>query len=91
MSQVEKVKLETRDQRRETNLNLQLTFMHDIKNFYLAWLTTVPILSAVESKTLITVISAIILPIVFFTIGKTADILLQIYFQNRQDRQKPER
>jgi hypothetical protein len=63
--------------------------MHDIKNFYLAWVASVPYLAAIESHTLISVISAIILPIVFFAIGKTADILLQIYFRN--DRQKPDR
>ena len=63
--------------------------MHDIKNFYLAWIASVPYLTAIESHTLISLISAIVLPIVFFAIGKTADILLQIYF--RKDRQKPER
>jgi len=63
--------------------------MHDIKNFYLAWIASIPYLTAIESHTLISVISAIVLPIVFFAIGKTADILLQIYF--RKDRQKPER
>jgi hypothetical protein len=63
--------------------------MHDIKNFYLAWIASVPYLTAIESHTLISVISAIVLPIIFFAIGKTADILLQIYF--RKDRQKPDR
>ena len=63
--------------------------MQDIKNFYLAWIASVPYLTAIESHTLISVISAIVLPIVFFAIGKTADILLQIYF--RKDRQKHER
>ena len=62
--------------------------MHDIKNFYLAWVASVPYLTAIESHTLISLISAIVLPIVFFAIGKTADILLQIYF--RKDRQKPD-
>ena len=57
--------------------------MQDIKNFYLAWVTSIPFLAAIESRTLITIISAIILPIVFFAIGKTADILLQIYLQNK--------
>ena len=58
--------------------------MHDIKNFYLAWIASVPYLTAIESHTLISLISAIVLPIVFFAIGKTADILLQIYFQNKK-------
>jgi hypothetical protein len=60
-----------------------LDYMQDIKNFYLAWVSSIPVLAAVESSMLITIISAIILPIVFFAIGKTADILLQIYLQNK--------
>jgi hypothetical protein len=63
--------------------------MHDIKNFYLAWVASVPYLTAIETHTLISLVSAIVLPIVFFAIGKTADILLQIYFENK--RQKPDR
>ena len=58
--------------------------MHDIKNFYLAWVASVPYLTAIESHTLISLISAIVLPIIFFAIGKTADILLQIYFRTRE-------
>ena len=58
--------------------------MQDIKNFYLAWISSVPVMFAVGSQTLITVISAIILPIVFFAIGKAADIALQIYLDNRR-------
>jgi len=62
--------------------------MHDIKNFYLAWIASVPYLTAIESHTLISVISAIVLPVIFFAIGKAIDILLQIYF--RKHRQKPD-
>ena len=58
--------------------------MQDIKNFYLAWVSSVPVLAAVESRTLISIISAIVLPIVFFAIGKTADVLLQIYLDKRR-------
>jgi hypothetical protein len=58
--------------------------MQDIKNFYLAWLSSLPVMFAIESRTLITVISAIILPIVFFAIGKAADIALQVYLHNRE-------
>ena len=65
--------------------------MQDIKNFYLAWVSSIPVMFAIESRTLITVISAIILPIVFFALGKAADIALQIYLHNRRERQKPER
>ena len=58
--------------------------MHDIKNFYLAWVASVPYLTAIETHTLISLISAIVLPIVFFAIGKTADILLQIYLCSKE-------
>jgi len=58
--------------------------MQDIKNFYLAWVSSVPVLAAVESRTLISIISAIVLPIVFFAIGKTADVILQIYLDRRR-------
>ena len=58
--------------------------MQDIKNFYLAWVSSVPVLAAVESRTLISIISAIVLPIVFFAIGKTADVILQIYLNRRR-------
>lgn len=58
--------------------------MQDIKNFYLAWVSSVPVMFAVGSQTLITVISAIILPVLFFAVGKAADIALQIYLQSRE-------
>ena len=57
--------------------------MQDIKNFYLAWIASVPFMTAIEPRTLISIISVIVLPIVFFAIGKTADVLLQIYLQNK--------
>ena len=65
--------------------------MNDLKNILIAWISTSPsILTAIETKTVITIVSAIILPILFFTIGKTVDVLLQIYFRNREDRRKKE-
>jgi hypothetical protein len=65
--------------------------MQDIKNFYLAWVSSFPAMFMIESRTLISIISAIILPIIFFAIGKAADIALQIYLHDRRDRQKPDR
>jgi hypothetical protein len=58
--------------------------MQDIKNFYLAWLSSLPAMFMIESRTLISIISAIVLPIVFFAIGKAADIALQIYLEDRR-------
>ena len=59
--------------------------MHDIKNFWLAWVSSISTLFATfEADRLITIISAIVLPVMFFTIGKTVDVCLQIYFKNRE-------
>ncbi len=59
--------------------------MNDLKNFLLAYLSTVSsVFTAIETRTLITIISAIVLPILFFGIGKTVDVLLQIYLDKRR-------
>lgn len=60
--------------------------MNDLKNFLLAYLSTVSsIFTAIETRTLITIISAIVLPILFFGVGKTIDVLLQIYLDKKRD------
>ena len=59
--------------------------MHDIKNILLAWVSSLTSLFAVvETGPWVTMISAIVLPAIFFTIGKTVDVLLQIYFRNKE-------
>jgi hypothetical protein len=59
--------------------------MQDIKNIVLAWFSTATGLLAVATDRLtLTVISVIVLPIVFFLIGKTVDVLLQIYLHRRK-------
>jgi len=59
--------------------------MNDFKNFLLAYFSTASsVFAAVETRTLITIISAIVLPILFFSIGKTIDVLLQIHLAKRQ-------
>jgi hypothetical protein len=67
--------------------------MHDIKNFWLAWVSTASSLfAAIEMKTVMTIVSAVVLPVIFFTIGKTVDVLVQIYFRRREEeRQKHDR
>jgi hypothetical protein len=63
--------------------------MNDSKNILLAWISSASVFfEAIETRTLITIISAIVLPILFFAIGKTVDVLLQIHFRNRDDWQK---
>jgi hypothetical protein len=64
--------------------------MHDIKNIILAWISSAStIAAAIDEKTLISIISAIILPIVFFTLGKTIDIALQVYLSRKDKKSEP--
>ena len=59
--------------------------MHDYKNIFLAWVsTTTSLFAAIEMKTLMTIISAVVLPVIFFTIGKTIDVAVQLYFKRRE-------
>lgn len=59
--------------------------MHDLKNIFIAWTSSITsVMTAVEAKTLITVVSAIVLPVIFFTIGKTVDVALQIYLRKKE-------
>jgi len=59
--------------------------MNDIKNILIAYISTATSLfAAVETRTLITIISAIVLPILFFAVGKTVDVLLQIHLNRRK-------
>lgn len=63
--------------------------MNDTKNILLAWISSASsVFTAIESRTLITIISAVVLPIVFFMIGKAIDVMLQVHFQNRNNTPK---
>ena len=65
--------------------------MNDIKNILIAWISSSSsIMVAMETRTFITLMSAIVLPVMFFTIGKTVDVLLQIYFRNRDEKRRKE-
>jgi len=60
--------------------------MNDTKNILLAWISSVSsVFTAIEARTWITLISAIVMPVVFFTLGKAVDVLLQIYFKRREE------
>lgn len=60
--------------------------MNDIKNIFIAWISTsTSLFAAIELKTVLSILSAIVLPIVFFSIGKTVDVLVQIYLKRRED------
>lgn len=61
--------------------------MNDTKNILLAWLSsTTSIFAAIETRDALMIVSAIVLPIVFFTLGKTVDVLLQLYLRQKHDR-----
>lgn len=58
--------------------------MNDIKNISLAWMSALTsVCTAIEAKTVVTIVSAIVLPILFFAIGKTIDVLLQMHFRRQ--------
>ena len=58
--------------------------MNDTKNILLAWISSLStVFTAIETRTLITTISAILLPIIFFSIGKAVDVYVQIYLRRR--------
>jgi hypothetical protein len=61
--------------------------MHDTKNFFIAYISSVfPLYAAAEHTDLIPIVSAIVLPAVFFMIGKSVDVLVQIYLHRRAER-----
>lgn len=58
--------------------------MSDTRNAFLAWASSLAsVFAAIETRDLITIISAIVLPVIFFTIGKSVDVLLQVYLRRR--------
>lgn len=59
--------------------------MNDTKNILLAWFSsTTSIFAAIEYRDLVTIVSAIVLPVLFFTIGKTVDVIVQVYLKKGQ-------
>jgi len=62
--------------------------MNDTKNILIAWLSsTTSVLAAIEYRELITIVSAIVLPVLFFTIGKTVDVLVQVYLRDKEKKE----
>ena len=58
--------------------------MNDTKNILLAWISSISSLfAAIEYRDIIAITSALILPVVFFTVGKAVDIVLQVYLSRR--------
>lgn len=65
--------------------------MHDFKNILLAWVSsTSAVLTAIEARSFITILSAIVLPTIFFAVGKAIDIALQVYLRRREELRQSE-
>jgi hypothetical protein len=63
--------------------------MTDLKNICLAtFSSTTSIFTAIETQTLITIISAIVLPVLFFCIGKAVDVLVQVRLRQMADKRR---
>jgi len=59
--------------------------MNDIKNILIAWVSSLAsVFAVVDTGVLTTIFSAIILPVLFFAVGKTVDVYLQIYLHRRE-------
>ncbi|HRI02385.1 MAG TPA: hypothetical protein PLL77_01470 [Pyrinomonadaceae bacterium] len=60
--------------------------MNDTKNIFLAWASSITsVMAALETRDVITIVSAIVLPVIFFTVGKSIDVFIQIYLKRRND------
>ncbi len=65
--------------------------MNDAKNILIAWLSSVTcLLAAIEVRTWITIVSAVVLPVIFFVCGKAIDVWLQIYLRRGRSGPRPE-
>ena len=68
--------------------------MNDTKNIFIAWISSgPPMLAVFATESGITVLSAIVLPIIFFAIGKTIDVFCRFICEigRRKERRKRNR
>ena len=57
------------------------------RNFLLSTLVSMPaMLAAVEIQTWISIVSAVVLPVLFFCVGKGIDVYVQVYLKERRRR-----
>lgn len=58
--------------------------MNDTKNILLAWVSSIStVFAAIEYRDVIAILSAVVLPAVFFTVGKAVDVAVQIYLNRK--------
>jgi hypothetical protein len=62
-------------------------YINDTKNILLAWVSAGTTLLTTARDGVMPLVSAVVLPIAFFAVGKTVDVLLQLYL-NRKRRAK---
>ena len=58
--------------------------MNDTKNILLAWVSAGTTLLTQVSDGLMPLVSAVVLPILFFAVGKTVDVCLQLYINRKR-------
>ena len=58
--------------------------MNDTKNLLLAWVSAGTTLLSTLGDGLMPLVSAVVLPIIFFAVGKTVDVLVQVYLHRRR-------
>ncbi|MFL6375530.1 MAG: hypothetical protein ACJ73D_12750 [Pyrinomonadaceae bacterium] len=64
--------------------------MNDTKNILLAWVSAGTTLLTTLGDGLMPLVSAVVLPIVFFAVGKTVDVLVQIYISRKRGEKRDE-
>jgi hypothetical protein len=63
--------------------------MHELKTFLITTFPSVPAFyAAIESPSSHSVLTALIMPCVFFAISKTVDVFVQIWKTRREERRK---
>lgn len=63
--------------------------MQDGKNLALAGVSNIwAFAAAIEMQTWLTIVSAIVLPILFFSAGKTVDVLIQLRFKRIEQEER---
>lgn len=67
----------------------QTLLINDTKNVLIAWVSAGTTLFAAPDG-LMPLVSAVVLPILFFAIGKTVDVLLQLYMNRKKTRDDDE-
>jgi hypothetical protein len=69
-------------------LFMQQIAINDTKNILLAWVSAGTTLLSTIGDGLMPLVSAVVLPIVFFAIGKTVDVLVQLYVNRKRKEDK---